>query len=98
MVEYKKIENYIALLPCRCSQRPIDSENSNPPPRVHPTLDEFLKNFSNSKMNQLDTKRRKKILHNIESLRDWISKEVDFDQTKPHEIVKEFNIFLERCI
>ncbi len=91
MAEYKKIENYIAILPCRCAQRPTDPENSSAPPKVHPTLYEFLNSTSNLKMNLLDIKRRKKILHNIVSLKDWMSKEVDFDQIKGHEIVKELN-------
>ena len=36
-------------------------------------------------------KRRKKLLHNIESIKSWISKDIDFDETKRYEIVKQLN-------
>ena len=41
------------------------------------------------KLNHLDIKRRKKLLHNIEALKSWISKEIDFDPAKQYEIIKE---------
>jgi hypothetical protein len=43
------------------------------------------------KMNTLDVKRRKKLLNNVQSVKGWISKEVDYDETKRFEIVKELN-------
>jgi predicted DNA-binding antitoxin AbrB/MazE fold protein len=59
---------------------------------VHSTLFESLNiPHINGRMNILDEKRRKKVLHNLESIKSWISKEVDFDEGKRYEIVKELN-------
>jgi len=91
MVEYQKIEDYIDRLPCGCGDRTVDNENLNVRCAVHPTLWELLDGAPNIKMNQLDIKRRKKILHNLQSLKGWISKEIDYDETKRYEIVKELN-------
>jgi hypothetical protein len=92
MNEYKKIEHYVHTLPCGCAGQMLDNENFRTTPIVHPTLWEILNStHGNIKMNQLDYKRRKKILNNIEALKGWISKEIDFDEPKQYEIVKELN-------
>lgn len=90
MTEYHKIEHYVHTLPCGCGKQSSSNENFGLTPVVHPTLSEYLNTTqSNIKMNSLDYKRRKKLLHNIDSLKGWISKEVDFDETKRFEIVKQ---------
>ncbi|CAF4888115.1 unnamed protein product, partial [Rotaria sp. Silwood1] len=90
--EYRKIENYVHTLPCGCAEHMKNSENLGTIPVVHPNLYELLNSTSPTiKMNQLDIKRYKKILHNIESIKTWISKEVDFDESKRYEIVKDLN-------
>jgi len=67
----------------------LDNQTSNVTHIVHPNLYDILdSNPGNLKMNELDIKRRQKILHNIESLKGWLSKDVDFDETKRYEIVK----------
>jgi hypothetical protein len=92
MIEYRKLEHYVHTLPCGCGGQILDNENFSTTPVVHPTLWEILNStYGNFKMNQLDSKRRKKILNNIEALKGWISKEIDFDETKRYEIVKELN-------
>ncbi|CAF4328073.1 unnamed protein product, partial [Rotaria sp. Silwood2] len=90
--EYRKIENYIHTLPCGCAEEIKDGDTLGSTPMVHPTLYELLNSSSPTiKMNQLDIKRHKKLLHNIQSIRTWISKEVDFDESKRYEIVKDLN-------
>jgi hypothetical protein len=90
--EYQKIEEYIQTLPCGCGERSADGDNHGVSSVVHPTLYEILDSgMGNFKMNVLDTKRRKKILHNIQSLKSWISKDIDYDEEKRFEIVKELN-------
>ncbi|CAF4662959.1 unnamed protein product, partial [Rotaria sp. Silwood2] len=90
--EYRKIENYIHTLPCGCVEEIKDGDTLGSTPMVHPTLYELLNSSSPTiKMNQLDIKRHKKLLHNIQSIRTWISKEVDFDESKRYEIVKDLN-------
>ncbi|CAF1244784.1 unnamed protein product [Rotaria sordida] len=88
--QYRKMEEYIHTLPCGCSQMKSTDNNLDIMGLVHATLSETL-NFpkTNLRMNILDEKRRKKILHNLESLKIWISKEVDFDESKLYETVKE---------
>lgn len=91
MNEYQKIEHYIHTLPCGCAGEELDG-NFLTTPVVHPTLWEFLEHpIANFKINQLDYKRRKKILNNLQALKGWISKEIDFDQTDQPEIIKELN-------
>ncbi len=92
MREYQKMENYVDILPCGCGENKLDDGELANKPLVHPTLRELLDaNPSNIKMNHLDYKRRKKLLHNVEALKGWISKQMDFDETKRYQIVKELN-------
>ena len=92
MNEYQKIEHYIHTLPCGCAGEELDNGNFLTTPVVHPTLWELLEHpLGNFKINQLDFKRRKKILNNLQSLKGWISKEIDFDHTDQYEIIKELN-------
>ncbi|CAF3911139.1 unnamed protein product [Rotaria sordida] len=92
MEEYRKIQNYVYTLPCGCAEHIKEREISGIIPVVHPNLYELLNSSQpNIKMNQLDIKRYKKILHNIQSIKTWVSKEVNFDESKRYEIVKELN-------
>ncbi|CAF4767027.1 unnamed protein product [Rotaria sp. Silwood1] len=92
MEDYRKMEQYIDTLPCGCAEHMKDSETLGSVPAVHPNLYELLNStMPTIKMNQLDTKRHKKLLLNLESIKSWISKEVDFDESKRYEIVKELN-------
>jgi hypothetical protein len=92
MSEYQKMEQYVDILPCGCGGNKSDNEELSAKPLVHPTLRELLDaSPSNIKMNHLDYKRRKKLLHNVEALKGWISKQMDFDETKRYQIVKELN-------
>ena len=92
MKEYRKIEHYVHTLPCGCAEKTNDHENSCITSVVHPTLYELLDSPSpNIKMNHLDIKRYKKILNNLQSIKAWVSKEINFDESKRYEIVKELN-------
>jgi hypothetical protein len=92
MNEYQKIKEYVHGLPCGCAERNTEGDSFGNTPVVHPNLMEILNsNPSNIKMNKLDEKRRKKLLHNIQSIKVWISKTTDFDESKRYEIVKELN-------
>lgn len=92
MIEYKKIEHYVHLLPCACQEHNSSDEGSNSTSGIHPTLYELLNaNQGSLKMNPLDVKRRKKILHNVQALKSWVSRDIDFDETKRYEIVKDLN-------
>ncbi|UJR24822.1 hypothetical protein I4U23_006197 [Adineta vaga] len=76
----RKMEEYIYTLPCECH-----THNT-----IHSTLYELLSSPKlNSRMNSLDEKRRMKILHSLESLKTWISKEIDFQETKFYEALKQ---------
>ncbi len=89
IAEYRKIENYLDTLPCGCGEPMLDNKTSDASPMVHPSLYEILdSNPGSLKMNTLDIKRRQKILHNIESLKGWLSKDFDFEESKRYEIVK----------
>jgi hypothetical protein len=89
--QYRAMEHYLHTLPCGCAERAsASSDQVGATPTVHPTIYELLRSTSPGvKLNKLDVKRRKKLLHNIESLKSWISKEIDFDESRQHEIVKE---------
>ena len=90
MTEYRKIETYVHELACGCNERAATGESLGMTPVVHPNLTELLNApFGTLKMNDLDIKRRKKLLNNAESIKAWISQEVDFDESKRFEIVKE---------
>jgi hypothetical protein len=92
MHEYQKIKEYVHGLPCGCAERNAAGDSFGNTPVVHPNLMEVLNSDPpNTKMNKLDEKRRKKLLHNIESIKVWISKTTDFDESKRYEIVKELN-------
>jgi hypothetical protein len=92
MSEYQKMENYVDTLPCGCGGRTLDDGNLSTSILVHPTLWESLNaNSSNIIMNQLDHKRRKKLVHDLNTFKGWISKQMDFDETKRYEIVKQLN-------
>lgn len=90
--EYRKMEEYMSILPCGCADAKSNNDDLGISCVIHGTLVEIL-SFSkpNLRMNSLDEKRRKKVLHNLESLKSWISKDVDFDESKRYEIVKELN-------
>ncbi|CAF3717062.1 unnamed protein product [Rotaria sordida] len=90
MQQYRKMEEYVHTLPCGCGQKKPAVNNFGITGGVHATLSEVLNfSLSNLQMNALDEKRRKKIFHNLESLKNWITKDVDFDETKRFEIVKQ---------
>jgi hypothetical protein len=90
--EYRKIESYVHELACGCSERAATGESLGMTPVVHPNLTELLNGSTGSlKMNVLDIKRRKKLLNNAESIKAWISQEIDFDESKRFQIVKELN-------
>ncbi|CAF1117580.1 unnamed protein product [Adineta ricciae] len=77
---YQQMEQYIYTLPCGCNAHDT----------VHSTLYELLTYPKlNLRMNNLDEKRRKKILHGLESLKTWITKEVDFKEQKIYETIKQ---------
>ncbi|CAF4381885.1 unnamed protein product, partial [Adineta steineri] len=91
-VEYQKIKDYVHALPCGCGDESLNSENFGISPVVHPDLSEVLNaSTANYKMNTLDEKRRKKLLINLESVKAWVSKKMDFDESKRYDIVKELN-------
>lgn len=90
--EYKRIEEYLHRLPCRCTSREDRRSALNSTNSIHSTLSEYLSvPQTNLRLNELDVKRRKKVLLHLESLRNWISKEIDFDQNKAYETVKQLN-------
>ncbi|CAF1313663.1 unnamed protein product [Adineta steineri] len=90
--EYQKIKDYVHALPCGCGDESLNSENFGISPVVHPDLSEVLNaSTANYKMNTLDEKRRKKLLINLESVKAWVSKKMDFDESKRYDIVKELN-------
>ena len=88
---YRAMEHYLHTLPCGCAEQATTSTGGfGTTPTVHPTIHELLKStLPGVKLNHLDVRRRKKLLHNIESLKSWISKEIDFDQSRQYEIIKE---------
>lgn len=53
-------------------------------------------------MNTLDIKRRKKLAHYLESIKSWISKTAEFDESKRSDAVKELkkiaNVFQRMAI
>ena len=85
------MENYLHRLPCECAMKEM-RQNQYCITSIHSTLSEYLNvPQHNLRMNHLDEKRRKKILVHLESLKDWISKEIDFDESKCYETIKELN-------
>jgi hypothetical protein len=84
------MEQYIYELPCGCGQTKCKQNDVDTMGLVHPNLSEALDLIKpNTRMNVLDQKRRKKISHNLESLKGWISTNIEFDENKRFEIVKE---------
>ncbi|CAF1400273.1 unnamed protein product [Rotaria magnacalcarata] len=92
MEEYRKIEEYVHALPCGCGKSADISQALGTIPVVHPNLSELLScDSTTAKLNNLDIKRRKKLLHYLESIKSWISKGADFDESKRYETIKELN-------
>ncbi|CAF3824596.1 unnamed protein product [Rotaria sordida] len=90
--EYRKIQYYIHTLPCGCAEHIKEREIFGTTPVVHSNLYELLNSSQSTlKMNQLDIKRFKKILNNIQSIKTWISKEINFDVSQRYKIIKELN-------
>ena len=86
------MEQYIHVLPCGCGAQGDADQNFGLMQLVHSTLSELLHlPRAHLRMNTLDEKRRKKILLNLESLQSWISKDLDFDENKRFETIKELN-------
>lgn len=89
---YRQIAHLVDGLSCGCGEPIDDTESLGTIPAVHPNLCELLSApLANLKMNDLDFKRRKKLSHNIESLKTWIAKEDDYDEKKPNELVTKLN-------
>lgn len=88
---YRTMEIYVHTLPCGCGHPTSDKENFGILGVVHPTLSESLSSSKYFQMNTLDEKRHKKIIHNLETLKGWITSEIDFDETKQSEIVKQLH-------
>lgn len=88
--DYRKMEEYIYTLPCGCNELISTETNYGVTNTIHPTLFEILAlSKPNNRMNTLDEKRRKRVLHNLELLKSWISMICNFNETKRYEIVKE---------
>jgi hypothetical protein len=88
---YRTIELYVHTLPCGCGQPSKDKDNFGIVGVVHPTLSESLSSGSNYQMNTLDEKRNKKIIHNLETLKGWVTSEIDFDETKRADVIKQLH-------
>ncbi|CAF1410887.1 unnamed protein product, partial [Rotaria sordida] len=90
--EYRKIQYYIHTLPCGCAEHIKEREIFGTTPVVHSNLYELLNSSQSTlKMNQLDIKRFKKILNNIQSIKTWISKEINFDVSQRYKIIEELH-------
>ncbi|CAF1359491.1 unnamed protein product [Rotaria magnacalcarata] len=91
MEEYRKIENYVHTLPCGCGEQKTSTDALSYTPIVHPNLSELLScgPTANTKMNNMDQKRRKKILYYLDVMKGWISRAADFDDSKRYETIKE---------
>jgi len=88
---YRTMEVYVHTLPCGCGHPTSDEEDFGILGIVHPTLSESLKATKSVRMNTLDEKRQKKILHNLETLKGWITTDIQFDETNQSEIVKQLH-------
>ena len=87
---YRDMEHYLHTMSCGCEEQLSGKESFGNRPIIHPSIFELLQsNPTSVKLNVLDTKRRKKLLHHLESLKSWISKEIDFDESKSYETIKE---------
>jgi len=86
------MEEYVHSLPCGCGDQNVNDESLGVSGVVHSTLPELLSTprFT-ARMNTLDEKRQKKVAHNLESLKAWISKDIEFDEEKKFETVKQLN-------
>ncbi|CAF1235979.1 unnamed protein product [Adineta ricciae] len=91
MEEYQKIHDYIHALPCGCAERISTEDSYGIAPVVHPSLTEVLDSVPTSKTNTLDEKRRTKLIFNLNSIKAWISKKRDYDESKRYDIVKDLN-------
>ena len=88
---YRQIEHYVHTFPCGCGElTTLSEDNYGRIGLVHPTLSEVLKAPKLTlRMNALDEKRQKKIAHNLESLKGWITSEIQFDQIDRVELIKQ---------
>ena len=85
---YRKIEHYVHTIPCGCGQ----STNDGLAGAVHLSLSELLLTPRWSiRTNPLDEKRHKKIVHNLETIKGWITSEIQFDQIDQVELIKQLN-------
>ena len=90
--EYRSMEEYLYNLPCGCYPKLSRGNQFASMNLIHRNLYEHLNNSSiNVRMNNLDEKRRKKIFVQLESIQNWISKDIEFDRLKPYETIKELN-------
>jgi hypothetical protein len=88
--EYRKMEEYLHILPCGCTSKQTRAAQSTGMNLIHSTLTEYLSAPPiNLRMNTLDEKRRKKVLLHLESLQNWIATDIDFDESKCYETIKE---------
>ncbi len=80
-------------LPCGCGEKnAATAESLGVSGAVHPSLSELLNapRFS-LRMNTLDEKRQKKIINNLESLSACISRDIEFNEEKKYEIIKQLH-------
>ena len=86
------MEDYLYQLPCGCTSRETRRNQFDGKSFVHSSLPEYLSlSPVNLRLNPLDEKRRKKVLLHLESLQNWISKEIEFDETRTFQTIKELN-------
>lgn len=88
---YRQIEHYVHTFPCGCGElTTFNEENYGVIGVVHPTLIEILKASKLTlRTNSLDEKRQKKILHNLESLKGWITSDIQFDEINRLELIQQ---------
>lgn len=90
--EFHKMEEYLKSLPCGCHQNVKFTRGNQfvTMNLIHRTLYDYLSSASiNLRMNNLDEKRRKKILIHLDLIQNWMTKDIEFDPIKPFETIKE---------
>ena len=86
---YRRIEQYVHTFPCGCGQSTNDEGNFASMGSVHPPLSEMLTTPKwMIRMNSLDEKRQKKIVHHLETLKGWITSDVQLNRT---EVLQQLN-------
>lgn len=86
---YRRIEQYVHTIPCGCGQTKINEENFASMSSVHPPLSEMLTTPKwLARMNSLDEKRQKKIVHHLETLKGWITANEQLDRI---EVMQHLN-------